>query len=244
MKGKWHVMKNKLVWDKIKERKYEFPNKEEIFNLIESHSERIEFVRDHIGLRDFLFIAEAGTQGFYVSDLFVATDVEFSARNDVEGNDDALREKTIEDPMEVLEELRSFFANTRRTLYLGVGFLETTNQDLRRIKVPVEDEDGQLKVISLLEVKIIQGLQSGKYSSYQEAMKDLRVFPEWYTQRSVMPEETGQITMEDEKRTIMEDRIIQEGYLKVKINMALDQMDKEAFMTYSKQLNDLQENAG
>lgn len=236
-------MENQNVWKKIKEREYDIPNQNEIFNLIETHLDRVEFVRDHIGLRDFLFIAESGTQGFYISTLFIATDVEASKRNTMSENDEAFHEKLNEDPIGVLKELQSFFANTNRTLYMGIGFMETTSQEMRDTKVPIQDMDGELQEISLLEATIIAGLQSGKYRSPQEAMKDLRKFPDWYTETSVMPEETEQVTVEEEKQAVAETLLVQKLYLKGQINEALDRKDKEAFIRFSRLLNELQENA-
>ena len=230
----------KDIWNKIKERAFDFANKDEIFSIIENHLERIEFVKDHIGLRDFLFIAEEGTEDSYVSNLFIATDVNASKHATMQENNQEFGKKVNEDPIEVLKELKLFLSSTQRPLYLGVGFIETISKQLRDTTVEVETFDG-IQEISLLDAKIIGGIQSGKYKSAEEALKDLREFPHWYTEVSVMPEETKQLTIEEERALKIEERRIQMEEYKNAIDEALDEQNKEKFLQYSKLLNELKE---
>lgn len=228
------------IWNHIKERTFDLPYQKEIFHLIETHLDRIEFVRDHIGLRDFLFLAEEAAKGYYTSELFIAINVDVSKRNNMRENNEQFTKKVNDDPIEVLKELKSFFLDTGRTLYLGIGFVETINSDLREKTVEVEDIEGNHAELSLLDVTIIRGIQTGKYKSPEEAMKDLRQFPEWYENSSAMPEEVSQITIEEEEEIKRNQRQSKIKAYTDEINKALDQKDKDSFMKFSKLLNELQ----
>lgn len=217
-------MNKQQVWEKIKEREYEIPFKEEVFSLIEQNLSRVQFIKDHIGLRDVLFFSEVGTEKFFSSTLFVALDVETEKNKSMEQNEEAFYKKYKDEPTKVMEELTHFFAHTERILYIGIGFIETTNPELRNKKVPVMTESGS-EEIPLYDFLIMKGVQEGKASSYAEMSKLLRKFPEWYEEYATMPEEEDILTVKEEK-------IGKQELMKL-IDQALDQRDEQAFYALS-----------
>jgi len=219
-------MNKQQVWEKIKERKYDIPFKEEVFSLIEQNLSRVQFIKDHLGLRDVLFFSEVGTEEFFSSTLFIALDVETEKNKSMEQNEEAFFKKCEDDPEEVIEELTNFFEQTERILYIGIGFVETTNPELRNKKIPVLTDRGNQE-IPLYDYLIFKGVEEGKASSYAEMSKLLRKFPEWYEEYATMPEEENILTIKEEKRGKKE--------LMQLINEALDKRDQETFYSLSQE---------
>lgn len=209
MKG----LEKELVWEKIKEETdMVFPYKLEVFELIDFHLDRIEFVKDHIGLRDFLFLAETGTH--FTSDLFIAINTNVEKEMSVSEKEMAFMEKYKDDPDEVLEELENFFETTDRTLFVGIGFVETSS---------TEEE----------EISVLLDLQRGEIETVQEGLKNLRKFPRWYDLIAKMPEEVEFLTKSEEKKLIMK-----------KVDQILDkekptEKDRMLFTLLSQQLNSI-----
>jgi len=222
-------MDKKQIWDKIKERKYDIPFKEEIFSMIEENLNRVEFVKDHIGLRDFLFISEEGTEGFFTSNLFAAMNVDAEKNFPLEQNEKAFSQNYNDDPNDILKDLKWFFVNTERTLFLGIGFIETTSPELRKEKFQHFGPDGQLHEITKYDLVIYEMMQSGKATTYAEASKQLRVFPDWYDKYCKMPDEVKQLTKTEEKEIAKTQFQNKKKYLMELIDQTLDEGNREEF---------------
>lgn len=159
-------MEKKQVWEKVKDRGLNTKFEQDFIDLIDQYLDRIEFVKDHVGLRDVVFVAEKNCD--YKNNFFVALDVDASRHNTYEKNND-LFEKALETrELIALSELEKAFKETNRKIYLGIGFSESATYD---------------------QVEVINKVLNGPPKSDAELLKDLRSFPEWYDKHAKYPEE-------------------------------------------------------
>lgn len=194
-----------------------------ILELLELHIDRIEFVKDHIGLRDFLFIAEEKAVEYELP-VFSVFDLEVDS-NDSAKNHLLFHQSMIYDEDAVYDGLVSFLENTTRTLYVGIGFKESflTNEDM------------------FLAHEL---LKSKKVKDKFEAMSRVRRFPKWYKAKvpsDIIKEEQLLSDLEElEIRLLVQlkDEILE------KINSAIDNDDKDTFSEnielYQRVLNEMQ----
>lgn len=229
------MTKNEILI-KIQERKFDFKNKEEVFKILEENIDRIEFIKDHLGLRDVLFIAEKMEERFFVSDFFGAFNVEVTKEGmTVEEQDTLFQEKYVDDPDEVLENMKKLFNETNRKLFVGIGFIETTLPELRKEKKLVQDQFGNEIEITKYELEIYRLIHSGTVETEQEAAKMLRKFPDWFNVNTYSPEEVEQVTIEDEEKKKTEQKI---NILKL-IDVALDNKNENDFYKLAKKLKEI-----
>lgn len=168
------IEKKKIAWEYLKQKDFQFPFSEKVLALIEENLHRVQFVNDHIGVRDFLFISEDDT--FYTSNFFVAIDVECEKEYSYQKNLELMLRKYIDYPVEAYQKLVHFFTNTNRTLYVGVGFVESIFINMDKY-----------------EEKLEEGL------SEEEALKQLRNFPDWYKAVALDPDNISYLSAKAEK---------------------------------------------
>lgn len=206
----------KIVWENIKNRMYSFSNKNEIFELIEKHFERVEFVKDHIGVRDLLFFAERGTERHYPIDVFTAIDVHVEGAKTIEEKRISFKKKFNDQNELIMKDLLNFFTNTKRTLSIAIGFKET-----------VLTETDEL-LISL-------ALNEGKIKTIHEGIRKVRRFPTWFEEYAIMPEEAEQEIEKGEPNLEIKELILHEINLLLKKEKRSE--EEEEKLTYlSKEL--------
>jgi hypothetical protein len=208
-------MEKREVWELAKNRNIDIPNKDELYRLLEANMHRIEFVNDHIGLKDFAFIAEVGSQ--FTDNLFIALDVKLSTHGHAEENEQGFFNAYDGDPIECLKKLRRFFSETERTLALGVGFIEclTTMED---------------------HFKAMIGVTQGEFKTMQEGLKKLRRFPVFYDRHAKTPEQFNEVENEKLKNKI-EDTMQQiNDILDKKTQQEQDKIEFERLSKYYKRL--------
>jgi len=169
----------KEVWQKIKQRPFKFPLKEEVFSLIEENFNRVDFVIDHVGIRDFLFIVEdTPNLSAFTANLFTTINVACEKDYSFKKNLELSLYKYNSDASSSLKALKELFKETERMLYIGVGFKESQKID---------------------EAKFTEEILSGKYTTQEEVLKALRKFPEWYSSYAKDPKDIQFITVKAEK---------------------------------------------
>ncbi|MGF9891429.1 hypothetical protein ABEX78_22460 [Priestia megaterium] len=169
----------KEVWQKIKQRPFKFPLKEEVFSLIEGNFDRVDFVIDHVGIRDFLFIVEdTPNLSAFTANLFTTINVACEKDYSFKKNLELSLYKYNSDASSSLKALKELFEETERMLYIGVGFKESQKID---------------------EAKFTEEILSGKYTTQEEVLKALRKFPEWYSSYAKDPKDIQFITVKAEK---------------------------------------------
>lgn len=167
------------VWEKIKKLKFKLPVQKDLFYMIDEYIDRIEFVKDHVGLRDFMFLAEEGTEHIFVSNFFVALDVESEKSYSYKRNLNLFLEKCIYNrPILALHQIFSFLENTDRVLYIGIGF----------------KGDSEIDKNQLLESYV-----AGTYETREEAEYKIRKFPDWYNSYAKHPEDCHFLTVKAER---------------------------------------------
>lgn len=200
------------VWKKVKQLDIAVPFQETIFKLIDENIERVEFVKDHIGLRDFLFIAEINTT--YYDELFLFIDADASKETTLEENERRIMEKYEAHPFDIISHLRSFFETETRVLSIGIGFSNTE---------PTDEE--------------IEFIESGNKNANAkiEAYRNLRInkFPLWYQNNAKMPTEVTFFTLDEERHMAHEKQVLDKEKLIYSINRALEDNDLESFLRYS-----------
>ncbi|MDU9693205.1 hypothetical protein WKH56_07350 [Priestia sp. SB1] len=168
----------KEVWQKIKQRPFKFPLKEEVFSLIEENFDRVDFVLDHVGIRDFLFIVEdTPNLSAFTANLFTTINVACEKDYSFKKNLELSLYKYNSDTSTSLKAIKELFKDTERTLYVGVGFKESQKID---------------------QAKFTEEILSGKYTTQEEVLKALRDFPEWYANYAKDPNNISFITVKAE----------------------------------------------
>lgn len=192
----------KEVWRKIKDREINFLLKNQLYSIIENYFERVEFVKDHVGVRDFLFLAEDGLS--YTSDFFIAINVECEKSYSYSENLELFLKEYNDESIKALNGLENFFEKTNRTLYIGIGFKESEE---------------------INKEEFSSAFLSGKYSSQEEILKIVRKFPEWYKDYAKYPEEIRFITVKAEKYITDVLRPMERLALKNQMNEILEKND-------------------
>ena len=151
-------------------------------DLLEKNLDRIEFVRDGIGLRDFLFISQAGidSSNGFSSPLFLVKDIDVELTDSFEVKEEKYMYNMEFSEEIILKSLKEFFLNTNRTLYIGIGFEENLDFDK-----------------SDYSRWTIKSKTTGHPVSYFQRLE--RLFPTWYAKSSIMPEEARFLTKNAEK---------------------------------------------
>lgn len=184
-------MKKDIIWQKIKQRSFQFPHQAELFSLLEKHLDQIVFIKDHIGVRDFLFLAEKKTEKFYPHALSLALDVPVKKTNSLEENEELFHAVCENDPDMILNDVKQFLSESSRPLCVRIGFAESVTSEMDELVVAL-------------------AFREGRISSVLEGIRKIRRFPVWYAEEAKMPEELHLTSKEEEAEYIhhkVEDRI-------------------------------------
>lgn len=141
----------------------------ELLPVLDHYLDRVVYVKDYVGLRDFLFIAELEAKEFEFS-IFSCIDVPINI-DDNEENFLLLNDMMIYEPDDVVQSILEFFETTDRTLYVGIGFKES-----------VLLQDDMFLVQDLIEKK--------EAVNAYDAFALVRRFPDWYV--AVQPRDIHQ----------------------------------------------------
>lgn len=210
-------MRKDEIWRIIKEQLYiEIPFKETIFDLIERNLNRIEFVKDHIGLQDFLFLAEKGN--YYKDDVFLISNAQVNKENTLEENEKEALVVYEMHPFMIISKLKDFFSQTNRVLAIGIGFKNTE---------PTKEE------FSSIEFSFKMGLIYSKLDVYREIR--IKKFPRWYRDSALLPIEFNKkyITYSISKKELSKEELFE------KIDESITNQNEKEFLKYSKQLKEL-----
>jgi hypothetical protein len=115
--------------------------------------------------------------------------------------------KYNEDPIEVVNEVKRFFEETDRTLFVGIGFIECTmtQNDIK-------------EVIGLL--------QRGIVKDQFEGLRRVRKFPDWYNQVASFPNEVQFETKTEEKVRKKAEKELMKKQIMAQIDAILDKNEK------------------
>ena len=197
-------MDKRELWEKIKKLSFISPSYEVVFEVLESHLDRITFVKDHIGLRDFFFLAEAGTEGHYPP-VFSSINVKAERNKSTLENEEAIHEVLIADPHAALATLIDHLENTDRPLFVGIGFKES---------IPSKED--------ILEIQRLASIgKINEHNIHQEIAKR-RCFPEWYEKNAIYPHEAEFLTIKEELREIEQLKKSKRDEIMKKIDQLLD----------------------
>lgn len=202
------------MWGKIQTLDIQILFQENIFDLINTHLDRVEFVKDHLGLRDFLFIAEKGTD--YMDELFLVINADVNREKTLEDNELVLFNKYQNKAHLIVVALREFFHETDRTLTIGIGFNKSE---------PTEEES----------ISIEYAFQEGMIQSRLKAHRDLRIkkFPKWYQENAKMPEDVEFFTIEEELNWEINNYQSERDAWMKKINLSLEEKNEANFIEHA-----------
>lgn len=210
------------ILSQIKQHDISFKLKDDLFELLEENHERIQFVTNHVNIRDFLFMAEKGTS--YTADFFVSLDVECEPHFTFEQNVEKFSQKYVDAPLAAFSQVVDFFEKTNRILYVGVGFVEC--------ELTKEDE-----------LNILQEFRNGLIRCYDEGAKKYRRFPVWYQNAAVDPSSLVYVSKRTESAVKDDMRRIERATIQQEIDRILDKKvltkrDKELLQELSYQLRE------
>jgi len=152
-------MSKKEILHKIKHR--DFPKEfMPFFDLLEKNETRVEFVKEGVGLQDVLFLSELQAREFADEPFFACFNVPVIAENE-EHNFISMKKSKTTSIADTLHALDYFFSQTTRTLYVWIGFKESS----------LEQKDMFL---------IYERIQTNKDTLIYEAKAKVRKFPEWF----------------------------------------------------------------
>lgn len=125
-----------------------------LLDLIEKNLESVEFVKDHNGLENFIFIAEKEATKFE-SPLFAR----FNQTNS--RGTKSVSESLIFDLNEIVNHFKEVLTGKRKKIYIEIGFKDSAL-----------DQEDRFKAYQMLKKK--------EMNNIQDALIKLKKFPDWY----------------------------------------------------------------
>lgn len=180
-----------------------------ILELVEQNLHRVEFVKDHLGLNNFVFLAERDATKFefpYFACFNLDIQVDDDAHNFV-----SMNQALIYDLKEIQKDIENFFTKEEGVLYVEIGFKES-----------VPNQEDRFRVYQLLKKK--------EANDIQEAIAKVRKFPEWYKakfSKEVLDEQVLLEQLEHAERQLL---IQLKTDLIQQINRALKNNDEATFI--------------
>ena len=184
-----------------------------ILELIEKNLQRVEFVKDHMGLKNFVFLAEKDATKFEFP-YFACFNLDIR-ENDEAHNFVSMNESLIYDLKEIHKDIQKFFSDEEGVMYVEIGFKES-----------VPNQEDRFRVYQLLKKKEVMDIQ--------EAIAKVRKFPDWYKakfSRDVLDENELLEQLELAEKQLLKQLKID---LIEQINEALSNNDEETFVALSK----------
>lgn len=181
-----------------------------LLGLIEKNIHRIEYVKDHIGLRDFLFIAEKDARG-YEFNIFSCFDIDVKYGNK-DHNILAMNEGITEDVREIYYKLDDLFKNTDRILYVGIGF---------RDSAPTPED----------HFRLYNAMERNEIEDPMDALVKMRRFPDWYIAKFPQEVEETEKIMERLRQAQAQLKNNAKHDLMRQIDLALKQNNESKFIT-------------
>lgn len=207
-------MTKKMLLAKAKELRYP-KNVASLFDVLEDYIDRVEFVKDHVGLNNFLFIAEKDADEFEFPH-FACFNLDLKDDDD-QHNFVSMNQSLIYDLKDINNNLINFFKDEDAIMYVEIGFKES---------MPTQDD--QFRILKLLKEK--------ECDDIQEAIARVRKFPTWYKakfSKSVKAEFDVLKEMEKTEKHL-ESKLKRD--LVEQINRALMDNDKDLFIALTNRL--------
>lgn len=145
-----------------------------ILDILEANIDRIEFVKEGLGLENFIFFSEKDSIEFEDNPFYACFDVDVKSENE-EFNYISMKKSMIADFGLICNKLINFFKNKNEKFYVWVAFKETS----------LEQSD---------MFRVMENLKTKKEISTFEAKAKLRKYPKWYiakTPNEIILEETS-----------------------------------------------------
>lgn len=183
-----------------------------ILALIEKNIHRVEFVKDHIGLKNFVFLAEKEATKFEFP-YFACFNLD-TQENDEAHNFVSMNQALIYDLKEIQKDVKDFFVEEDGTLFVEIGFKES-----------VPNQEDRFRVYQLLKKK--------EANDIQEAIAKVRKFPSWYKAKFSRDIIDEMILLE--QLEVAEVRLLKrlKNDLVQQISVALDNNDENEFIILS-----------
>jgi len=206
-------MSKKAILKKI--RQHDFPKEfSPIFDILEENETRIEFVKEGVGLQDIIFLSELHAKEFIDDPFYACFNVPVVPDNE-EYNFISMKKSKSTSITDTINSLDYFFAQTSRTLYVWIGFKESS----------LEQKDMFL---------IYERIQTRKDTLIYEAKAKVRRFPSWFHAKlpSEIIEEKKYLHLLSEIQEEMNQKLQEE--LMDAINLAAFNNNKDEFVKLGK----------
>lgn len=206
-------MNKKEAWEKIKKLDIRIPFKERIFDLIEQNFNKIEFVKDHIGLKNFFFMAEYSTA--YASEMFITLNVRYEKGSTLEEMEKMMYKKYTDDSIEVLKKLEEYLLEGEDVLAIGIGFEGSEPNETDTISVEYAYKKGKI---------------NSKLEGYRRIRE--KKMPLFFRSVACMPEDINknELSIQDKEKLLMK-----------KIDDSLDKNDENSFLKWTEKINKIKQ---
>jgi hypothetical protein len=205
------VDKRKIL-DNLKRRKFS-QDCYSIINLFEKHLNKIEFVKDHIKLDNFVFLSEIEAT-LFDTPYYACFEFEW-VENETSSDFPSAKQYFIYDGNEIYKHVKRFLENSNSKLYVEIGFVESF----------ISQEDN---------FKIYYLLKNKEETNIERAIAKTKRFPDWYTANSSNDiEETTLLWRELEQQEIALNKHLKIEMLK-EIDKAICESDEKKFSKLTK----------
>ncbi|MED2737812.1 hypothetical protein [Bacillus toyonensis] len=156
---------NLTIIAELKNRNIPSDVKNNILPILEKNINRIEFVKNFVGLKDILYFEELEI-GYFDYPFFLSVNCKNSKSTLTNKHENiaSIYENAVTDSKEIVKQLQTFFEENNRTLYIDTVFKENilSNDDMWRVYHKMSEEKGK--------------------EPYEIMMK-MYNYPEWYNVR-------------------------------------------------------------
>lgn len=156
---------NLTIIAELKKRNIPSEVKNNILPILEKNINRIEFVKNFVGLKDILYFEELEI-GYFDYPFFLSVNCKNSKSKLTSKHENiaSIYENAVTDFKEIVKQLQTFFEESNRTLYIDTVFKENilTNDDMWRVYHKMNEE---------------------KEKEPYEIMMKMYNYPEWYNAR-------------------------------------------------------------
>jgi hypothetical protein len=159
----------KRVLQRLKYQGLEMEFESELFELLEKNVNRIKFVKDNVYARDLLFVTIKKVDG-YENNVSLSLNTDANMNRTFSENLQISRNGIITGELVIINELKKFFEENERLLFVYIGFSESL----------------QLNVDSLEEAANMEMKTEVEVLKYERKNKQ---FPDWYKNAAKLPEE-------------------------------------------------------
>lgn len=185
--------KKQMIINELKNRDIPLEVKQSILSILEKYTDRVQFVKNFVGLKDILYIEELSVEFF---DFPVFLSLNCQTMNLKQANKyemiSSVYENAITDMDEIVRNIKRFFEETNRILFIEVAFIENilTNDDMWKVfhqmNNEVEKEPFELMVRFYRYPEWYDGEYGETVAAFEESLQMLKIIENAYISKTII----------------------------------------------------------